>query len=345
MKGADVGPKNMSLAFGTGLLAGSLGGMIGLGGGFVALPIMTGPMGLSNHLAHGTSMMAVLFTSLGGAYAYSQSTHSSNEKKVAADKNNHINSNSYDIINNKQSDINKEVESYIDRIFDNVVSHFHFDNLGLTGHVDLPVALGSALASTIFAVIGARLSARLSSETLRICRGVMQMCMAPSILIRDGLKSEGEKYQNNAHNNQRTQQGDSPSGEDNNHHHLNHHRLGKSLAIGSFAGLQAGIFGVGGGAILVPCFCIGMDMDYKVSIATSLASMMPTAISGGLTHFLQGTMITRIGIPMGVGCFLGSFTSGSIVPYMNDQYLKYGFTGLIFSIGAKTLFFAKKVVK
>ena len=186
------------------------------------------------------------------------------------------------------------------------------------------------------------------------------MCMAPSILIRDGLKREGEKYQYNAHNNQNTQQGGPPSsgsGEvyyhNHNHHHHphppphnhNYHRLGKSLAIGSFAGLQAGIFGVGGGAILVPCFCIGMDMDYKVAIGTSLASMIPTAISGGLTHFLQGTMVTRIGIPMGIGCFLGSFASGSIVPYMNEEYLKYGFTGLIFSIGAKTLFFAKKVVK
>ena len=173
------------------------------------------------------------------------------------------------------------------------------------------------------------------------------MCMAPSILIRDGLKKEGggEKNPNSTQNNQKQGGlglGLGSSSDEDNHHHR---RLGKSLAIGSFAGLQAGIFGVGGGAILVPCFCIGMDMDYKVAIGTSLASMMPTAISGGLTHFFQGTMIARIGIPMGIGCLLGSFTSGSIVPYVNDQYMKYGFTGLIFSLGAQTLFFAKKVVK
>lgn len=50
------------MSFFIGLLAGFFGGMVGLGGGVVMIPLMVGLLKLSQHKAHGTSLVAVFFT-------------------------------------------------------------------------------------------------------------------------------------------------------------------------------------------------------------------------------------------------------------------------------------------
>jgi hypothetical protein len=53
-----------------GLLAGFFGGMVGLGGGVVMIPLMLRFHGLTQHQAHGTSLMALVFTGGAGAVTY-----------------------------------------------------------------------------------------------------------------------------------------------------------------------------------------------------------------------------------------------------------------------------------
>ncbi len=54
-----------------GVLAGFFGGLVGLGGGVVMIPLMVGLLKLTQHQAHGTSMLALVFTGITGAFAYS----------------------------------------------------------------------------------------------------------------------------------------------------------------------------------------------------------------------------------------------------------------------------------
>jgi hypothetical protein len=53
-----------------GLAAGFFGGLVGLGGGVVMIPLLTGVLGLRQIQAHGTSLLALVFTGLGGALTY-----------------------------------------------------------------------------------------------------------------------------------------------------------------------------------------------------------------------------------------------------------------------------------
>eukprot|EP00916_Digyalum_oweni_P019038 GHVL01031763.1.p1 GENE.GHVL01031763.1~~GHVL01031763.1.p1 ORF type:complete len:184 (+),score=11.47 GHVL01031763.1:276-827(+) len=55
---------------GIGACTGALGSLVGLGGGFIAIPLMTGILGISQHQAHGCSLAAVVTTSVTGAYGY-----------------------------------------------------------------------------------------------------------------------------------------------------------------------------------------------------------------------------------------------------------------------------------
>jgi len=58
------------LGFVIGLNAGVLGGLIGIGGGMIMIPLMVTFLGMSQHQAHGTSLFAVVFTGLVGAVTY-----------------------------------------------------------------------------------------------------------------------------------------------------------------------------------------------------------------------------------------------------------------------------------
>jgi len=58
----------LGLAFG--LVTGVIGSMVGLGGGVVLTPLLTGFLGMSQHMAHGTSLFAVSFVTAFGGLAY-----------------------------------------------------------------------------------------------------------------------------------------------------------------------------------------------------------------------------------------------------------------------------------
>ena len=53
-----------------GFLGGVFGGLVGLGGGTVMIPLMVGLLKLPQHRAHGTSLVTVFFTGLVGALTY-----------------------------------------------------------------------------------------------------------------------------------------------------------------------------------------------------------------------------------------------------------------------------------
>jgi len=58
-----------------GLLAGALGGLLGIGGGIVLMPVLRFGVGLSPALAAGTCILAVFFTTLGGSYRHYRLGH------------------------------------------------------------------------------------------------------------------------------------------------------------------------------------------------------------------------------------------------------------------------------
>ncbi|WP_174520475.1 sulfite exporter TauE/SafE family protein [Desulfolucanica intricata] len=53
-----------------GLAAGFFGGLVGLGGGVIMIPLMVGVLKIGQHMAHGTSLVALVFTGISGAFTY-----------------------------------------------------------------------------------------------------------------------------------------------------------------------------------------------------------------------------------------------------------------------------------
>lgn len=79
-----------------------------------------------------------------------------------------------------------------------------------------------------------------------------------------------------------------------------------SIAVGLVVGLLSGLLGIGGGTILVPTFKLGYLMDSIACTATSLFTIIPTSISGAISHLRNKTCIPALGIAAGLG---GALTS------------------------------------
>ncbi|NPV06110.1 MAG: sulfite exporter TauE/SafE family protein [Syntrophaceae bacterium] len=60
------------MSFLVGLIAGAFGGLVGLGGGVVMIPMMTRFLGIAQPQAHGTSLAVVVFAGISGAWAYAR---------------------------------------------------------------------------------------------------------------------------------------------------------------------------------------------------------------------------------------------------------------------------------
>src|SRR6195952_382701 len=73
------------------------------------------------------------------------------------------------------------------------------------------------------------------------------------------------------------------------------------VAVGALSGFLAGLFGIGGGAILVPVFyeCfrlagVPLEVRMPLCVGTSLAIIIPTAISSFRAHYKRGAVDMEI---------------------------------------------------
>ncbi len=78
-----------------------------------------------------------------------------------------------------------------------------------------------------------------------------------------------------------------------------------ALLVGVGIGVLSGLLGIGGGTVMVPIFKLGFGMSPIGATATSLLAIIPTSISGSITHVRQKTCIPLLGVLAGIGgaCF------------------------------------------
>ncbi|MBM3875810.1 MAG: sulfite exporter TauE/SafE family protein [Verrucomicrobia bacterium] len=109
--------------------------------------------------------------------------------------------------------------------------------------------------------------------------------------------------------------------------------------IGLFGGVTSGLFGVGGGVVMVPAMMLLLKMDIKMAVGTSLAVIIPTALSGTIKHHAQGHVDWRAAaslIPMAI---LGGYLGALLVGHIPSEMLKRGFGAFLVLVGVKLLFF------
>ncbi|MDI6846013.1 MAG: sulfite exporter TauE/SafE family protein [Candidatus Saccharicenans sp.] len=79
------------------------------------------------------------------------------------------------------------------------------------------------------------------------------------------------------------------------------------IGIGLLAGVMAGMFGIGGGNIIVPFLILLLKYPPKRAIATSLAALLPpVGLPGVIYYYRAGTLDVRIAVLLAAGLLLGT---------------------------------------
>jgi uncharacterized protein len=82
------------------------------------------------------------------------------------------------------------------------------------------------------------------------------------------------------------------------------------MTIGTLAGLFSGLFGVGGGSVIVPLLVLWLGYEERSATATSLAAIIFIAAFAAATQGLYGNVNVRdaalVGVPAVVGVLIGT---------------------------------------
>lgn len=100
------------------------------------------------------------------------------------------------------------------------------------------------------------------------------------------------------------------------------------LVVGAFAGVLAGLLGVGGGIVLVPAFyyvfqILGYDTDsiMQVCVATSLATIIVTSLRSVRAHHAKGAVEVPILKGWGPGIVLGALIGSLVATQLRSETL------------------------
>ena len=121
---------------------------------------------------------------------------------------------------------------------------------------------------------------------------------------------------------------------------------GAMLAAGCVAGVLAGLFGVGGGIVIVPVLeaVLGiLDVDaairMHVAVATSLATIIPTSIASARAHHKHGAVDIEIVKRWSIFVFAGAILGAWIASQLHSRVLAIIFATLALLVAIKMIFF------
>jgi uncharacterized membrane protein YfcA len=117
------------------------------------------------------------------------------------------------------------------------------------------------------------------------------------------------------------------------------------VATGCVAGVLAGLFGIGGGIVIVPVLeavlgLLGVDAAIRmhVAVGTSLATIIPTSISSARAHHRRGAVnldiVKRWALFVLVGALLGAWIASQV----HSRVLAGVFATLALLVAAKLVF-------
>lgn len=114
------------------------------------------------------------------------------------------------------------------------------------------------------------------------------------------------------------------------------------LLIGLFAGLLSGLFGIGGGIVMVPALILFIHMAPHQAIGTSLAAMIPpVGLLAAMEYYRAGHINLKYAALVALGLFIGAWVSAKFAISLPPQLVKKLFAGLLVLVAAKMIFFDK----
>jgi uncharacterized membrane protein YfcA len=106
--------------------------------------------------------------------------------------------------------------------------------------------------------------------------------------------------------------------------------------IGLAGGVLSGIFGIGGGLVIVPGLILLMGMTVKQAAGTSLAALLlPVGILGALEYWRAGHIDVRVAVLLALGLLIGAFIGARLALGLPNELVQRAFGVLLVLVGIR----------
>ncbi|MBD2101528.1 sulfite exporter TauE/SafE family protein [Leptolyngbya sp. FACHB-261] len=106
-------------------------------------------------------------------------------------------------------------------------------------------------------------------------------------------------------------------------------RIYRTQGIGLLAGLLSGLFGVGGGVVMVPLQMLFLEEGIKDAVRTSLGAVTLISIWAVGRHALAGNVLWLDGLALGIGGLCGAQFGARLLPKLPDTVVNLLFRSLL----------------
>ena len=112
----------------------------------------------------------------------------------------------------------------------------------------------------------------------------------------------------------------------------------KNCLIGSFTGLINGVFGSGGGTLLVPILNNILKVEEHKSHSTALAIIIFLSTTSSIIYISKGTLDINLTIQAAIGSIVGGIVGAKLLSKVTGKFLRIGF-GIVMIIAAFRMVF------
>ena len=102
-----------------------------------------------------------------------------------------------------------------------------------------------------------------------------------------------------------------------------------AVAIGLLAGLMSGMFGVGGGTVIVPLLLTLLVFDQRRAAGTSLAAIVPTAAVGVVSYAVVDAVAWIPAVILAAGAVVGAQVGTWLLAKLPQNAIRWGFVGFL----------------
>lgn len=111
------------------------------------------------------------------------------------------------------------------------------------------------------------------------------------------------------------------------------------LAVGFIAGIFSGLFGIGGGLVIVPALMYLLGMSQTESSGTSLAALIPpVGLLGAMEYYRHGLINVRYAGLIAAGLFVGAFFGAKLIVDVPPVLLRRAYAVFMIAVASRMLF-------
>jgi len=114
--------------------------------------------------------------------------------------------------------------------------------------------------------------------------------------------------------------------------------LPKAVGAGLVVGFLTGLFGVGGGFLIIPALVLLLGLAMPEAVATSLVIIVANSASGFVAHLGDAHLQASIAVPFILAAITGSLVAGRVASRLPASKLRHWFAYLVFAVAAFVIY-------